>query len=496
MASILWRVCGLASLVAPAWASHRLPLEQVRRKALPSAELLAGFSPGQGLELFELGLDDAVKDAPASPATPFAAVNMTPLVGNIDSPQAATPTTLVGSVGEMRARLQNDFDLLYIIAATFGTPPQLMRLIVDTGSSDLWVDAKKYSTEASATAVVSSQPALLNYGMGRVIGKQAKDTVCVLPICIQNDPFVLAETVLGIGNGGFFDGLLGLAFPGLAQSAGTTFVEIATEQAPFRKFAFGLALRGQLNPSGSFINFGDLDDLLHEASAVTGSSGLALPVYGLNFVPLFWMVNGHVSIGSTTQSIFAALDSGTSLIALPIWSYVTTVTALLPSNFRTQCAGVLGQMICPCALQLKPMVFRFTDSHGETLTITLGSAELLEFVGDVIFSGGVLPVCRLAIQPGPSTMPFWILGDAFLRRVYVVHDVVGRQAVLFPQPHSADRLDVGQRAVDLPQHGPGTATFVLLVALAMMLMGAAAMTALRWRNSVGAASTADNYDRL
>ena len=65
------------------------------------------------------------------------------------------------------------------VAASFGTPPQAASLVVDTGSSDLWVGAAPagpFERGASATYVPDGAGWEVQYGSGGVSGVVARDT--------------------------------------------------------------------------------------------------------------------------------------------------------------------------------------------------------------------------------------------------------------------------------------------------------------------------------
>jgi hypothetical protein len=63
-----------------------------------------------------------------------------------------------GKPGEIRAEDQMN-DSLYICPVEVGTPPQLMNLHFDTGSSDLWVRSARSSLPCGATHSTASLPA-------------------------------------------------------------------------------------------------------------------------------------------------------------------------------------------------------------------------------------------------------------------------------------------------------------------------------------------------
>merc|ERR1711907_559399 len=80
----------------------------------------------------------------------------------------------------------NDFqDAQYFGTISVGTPPQLLRVVYDTGSSNLWVNKqsgwfsphKHYDDTKSSSYVANGTTFNIRYGSGPVSGYYAKDTI-------------------------------------------------------------------------------------------------------------------------------------------------------------------------------------------------------------------------------------------------------------------------------------------------------------------------------
>lgn len=408
---------------------------------------------------------------------------------------AVEPVALAGvpkasNASEIRRYLQNDFDLFYLLDLEVGTPKRNARVVVDTGSADLWVDKQHYNAADSSTALVpNSDTTTLNYGQGMVSGVQVKDRVCLGQFCVPQQSILEAATVDGIGNNGFFEGVLGLAFPGLEKETGNTFLQEIQASHMFRHLAFGLALRHDSDAEGSFVCFGNLNDVLENANQGGGAlSKVTLPVLGwAAALPMFWFVRSSISFGgaqvSGGRSILGALDSGTSLIAMPKDDY----DWVLESFFGTRvsaCSTSGTQLTCPCNIKVTPMTLTFVGSDNDAFSVELTAKDLLEPLDE---AGD----CRFGIQPGPVFMNFWILGDAFLRRVYVVHDPVGYKVVMFAQQSSL--LDVGEESLRF--RPSGTAALTALMAIFAVAMVSLSLFCCLWvRRSPSA--TMDSYNLL
>mmetsp|Transcript_27706 Transcript_27706/g.78615 ORF Transcript_27706/g.78615 Transcript_27706/m.78615 type:complete len:546 (-) Transcript_27706:47-1684(-) len=384
-------------------------------------------------------------------------------------------------LAEVDAPLRNNFNMLYTVVARVGSPAVPVRLIVDTGSSDLWVKASSaaapfglqyggavYDWRKSSTASpVPGDPVTILYGEGRVEGREVRDRFCLESLCIDNQSFVFADLVAGIPDQWLFDGILGLGYPKLAAidsrpSGGATVVQ--SLNTTFRHLAVGFSLGNTaLGLSGGHLRVGELVDLHREARVSLGP-GVTLPLYGIDRRPLFWLVRASVTVEpgrdsvsplrggrpepdllaatgkGTTTARMAILDSGTSLIAAPTADYLRLVGALTGGSPDAQqkCTTTLlsayGQLTCMCDATLNPLLFTLAGFDGRQIQVKLHAADLMQVVG--FSTGGGPGICRLAVMPTPGGAPIWILGDVFLRHVYAVHDVRGHRVQLFPDSGS------------------------------------------------------------
>ena len=120
----------------------------------------------------------------------------------------------------------------------FSNSPQSFNVILDTGSSDLWVTSKdcttctktarSFDTTASSTLEAahdsSGQPVKVTiaYGSGAVAGILVRDVVAMGGFQVQPQPWLLIDQTAGnvlSAN----DGLMGLAFNTLSNFGGTPF---------------------------------------------------------------------------------------------------------------------------------------------------------------------------------------------------------------------------------------------------------------------------------
>jgi len=404
--------------------------------------------------------------------------------------------------------LRDNFDVFYIASAKVGSPARDVRLIVDTGSSDLWVGKGIYNAGRSSTADYTGRQATFLYGQGQVSGSEVTDRFCLGEVCVAEQALLVASQLQGIPNRASFDGLLGLAFPALAAIQGVpTFLQELSGSGLFRPLAFALSLSGMASPGGeaSHVAFGDVEALLAERHPETGVS---MPVWLVNGQTKFWLVPGAVISGDRMLPFVGALDSGTSLLAMPLPALSAVLPAILPPSEQKKCApSTTGGVLCPCSVRLTPLRLRFVGEGGKVMEVVLTSEDLLQYVGDYNSYwgpwGSSKRLCRLNLQPAPPTLQFFILGDVFLRRVYTVHDVAGKRIVLFPQGKTHGEqaaqanLSSAEEAVlkQLVQWTP-VLQFAAAAGAGAAVVGAVLSGAFLLRRRRAAAPAADSYSRL
>uniref|UniRef100_A0A8C9RKT7 Renin n=1 Tax=Scleropages formosus TaxID=113540 RepID=A0A8C9RKT7_SCLFO len=272
----------------------------------------------------------------------------------------------------------------YFGKISIGTPPQSFYVHFDTGSSTLWVNSvycksnactyhPLFNPEKSSTYYSNGQLFSIHYGTG-----------------MSPKLFIITEP------GNHFarplhDGIMGLA---LMPNRGTiidTMIEEGLLDEPV--FAFYLSRNSE---RGSEVVFGGTDPSHYTGEIhwvpVQESSHWQLVFEGfeVDHQPTGWCVNGCSAI----------VDTGTSLLTCPP-QYVDTLQQMLGAETDDS-----GNYVFDCN----------SLSSLPTLTFVMNGAHLhLEPSSYVLTVRGQLH--RL-----PHGMPFWILGDVFLRQFYSVFD--------------------------------------------------------------------------
>ncbi|KAF8424127.1 aspartic peptidase domain-containing protein [Tirmania nivea] len=308
--------------------------------------------------------------------------------------------------------INNFLNAQYFSEITIGTPPQKFKVILDTGSSNLWVPSKqcgsiacylhtKYDSSASKTYHSNGTSFEIRYGSGSLSGFVSQDDVTIGDLTIKGQDFAEATSEPGLAFAfGRFDGIMGLGYDTIS---------VNHIVPPF----YNLVGQGLVDQPVFAFYLGSTDK---ESEVVFG--GFDKDHYKGKLIKLpvrrkaYWEVElESVTFGDASaklENMGAILDTGTSLIALP-----TTLADLLNKEIGAK-KGFNGQYSVECSKRDSLPNLTFCLS-GENFTI--GPYDyILEVSGSCIsaFTGLDLP------EP---VGPLAILGDAFLRRWYSVYNL-------------------------------------------------------------------------
>lgn len=297
---------------------------------------------------------------------------------------------------------------------SIGTPPQDFKVILDTGSSNLWVPSQscgsiacflhsKYDSSSSSTYKQNGSDFEIRYGSGSLSGFVSQDDVTIGDLKIKGQDFAEATSEPGLAFAfGRFDGILGLGFDRISvNSIVPPFYQLVNQKL-IDEPVFAFYLNSESGSDDSEVVFGGVDKD-HYTGKITE-------------IPLrrkaYWEVDlDSISFGGETAELDntgVILDTGTSLIALP-----TDLAELLNKEMGAK-KGFNGQYSVDCAARdsLPDVTFKLS---GYDFSITPYD-YILEVSGSCIstFMGMDLPA---------PVGPLAILGDAFLRKWYSIYDL-------------------------------------------------------------------------
>jgi hypothetical protein len=315
----------------------------------------------------------------------------------------------------------------YFGPITVGSPGETLKVVYDTGSSNLWVPMKDccsfltrhslYHHEKSSSYTANGTKFNIAYGSGPVAGYYSQDQITLGNVAVKDYTFAEVNDVSGLGVAftvGKFDGICGMGWDSIS---------VDHVQTPLQ----GLLASGQLaEPVFAFYMGNQADGEL-----VLGGVDTAHYSGEFSYVPLqsksYWQIamDGLKLDGSAIGSTpYAIVDSGTSLMAGPTADVKAIATAL-------SLGSILGKE------------YTVDCSKKYALAYTIGGKDYTFTQDDMILqnSGGTCIFAMIAIDVPAPRGPLWILGDVFMRKYYVKFDA-GQERLGFATSTSASQVEV------------------------------------------------------
>ncbi|RMZ78457.1 hypothetical protein DV737_g3904, partial [Chaetothyriales sp. CBS 132003] len=341
---------------------------------------------------------------------------------------------------------------LYYANVTLGTPEQSLRLHLDTGSSDLWVNSPSsslcesssseceggtYNSSASSTYQLVNSDFNISYVDGSgAAGDYVSDTLRFGSVKLTDFQFGVgsssssAQGVLGIGyvinevqvNRAGLD-----SYPNLPAAL--------VEAGLIQSNAYSLWLN-DLDASTGTILFGGVNSAKYTGGLAT------VPViktygsyYTLSVALTGFSISGE-NVSSSSLPAAVLLDSGSTLTYLP-----DDITSTIYDQVSAVYDSSAGVAYAKCSLQDSDASLDFEFS-GQTISVPYN--ELLIEVSEVngqqlTFKNGET-ACLFGIAPADDSTS--VLGDTFLRSAYVVYDLDNNEISLAQTVFNATGDDV------------------------------------------------------
>ncbi|KAI1467019.1 acid protease [Daldinia caldariorum] len=334
--------------------------------------------------------------------------------------------------GTFRATLDNE-ETLYFVNGTLGTPPQSIRMHLDTGSSDLWVNtdsssfcsqrsepcsfAGTYNANSSSTYEYVGSWFNISYVDGSgASGDYVTDTIRIGDLALEKFQF-------GIGYSSSSEqGILGIGYA-------TNEVQVGRAgKDPYENLPMKMVSAGQIQRNAYSLWLNDLD--ANKGSILFGGVDTAQYTGSLQTLPIqsngrtfseFLITLTSLSVGGNTvadnQALAVLLDSGSSLTYLP-----DDMVSGIYDAVNAQYDSSQGAAYVPCSLENESDTIDFVFS-GPKISVAMDELvlDLVTTTGErPTFSNGV-EACLFGIAPAGSGTN--VLGDTFLRSAYVVYDL-------------------------------------------------------------------------
>ncbi|KAI4165072.1 MAG: hypothetical protein LQ342_001349 [Letrouitia transgressa] len=311
--------------------------------------------------------------------------------------------------------ISNFLNAQYFSEIAIGTPAQSFKVVLDTGSSNLWVPSQdcvsiacflhsSYDSSASSTYKKNGSSFEIQYGSGSLSGFISQDIIQIGDLKVKHQDFAEATSEPGLAFAfGRFDGILGLGYDSISVNKIVPPFYNMVDQKLLDEPVFAFYL-SDTNEDGdeSEVTFGGINKGHYSGNIIK------LPLRR----KAYWEADlDAITLGDSTaefDNMGAIFDTGTSLIALP-----TTLAELLNSEIGAK-KGFTGQYSIDCSKRDELQDVTFTVAG---YNFTIGPYDyILDVQGSCISSFFGLDV------PEPLG-PLAILGDAFLRRYFSVYDL-------------------------------------------------------------------------
>ncbi|GBE86151.1 Aspartic protease [Sparassis crispa] len=327
--------------------------------------------------------------------------------------------------------VNQDADSDFYGSIAVGTPPVSYNVILDTGSSDLWLASATttgavsnvpsgvptFEPSKSSTFQSLNQSFQIQYDSGAAQGVLAKDTVQMAGFEVAGQEFaVVSEVSQGLLNAPV-SGLMGMAWQQIASSGATPFWETLEQTSgslseplmAFQLTRFGNDTNArQLEPGGTF-TLGGVDSSLFTGNIDYQDIPSGEIGYWIQELSGLTSQGQAVSLENGSAS-YAAIDTGTTLVGGPA-SAIAGIFAAIPGS-----APGTGQY---------ENYYTYPCSTSVNVTLKFGSSSIAwpvsnaDFMLEQISSDTCLGAFFVVDNSGTSA-PAWIVGDTFLKNVYTV----------------------------------------------------------------------------
>ncbi|KAH8886725.1 acid protease [Thozetella sp. PMI_491] len=326
---------------------------------------------------------------------------------------------------DANVQLFNISSVSYLVQLSIGTPGQNVKVAIDTGSDELWVDPKctggglekeqikecqadgLYLPEKSSTANVTNQGTDIPYGKGEVIINYVLDNIG-LPgssATLQNVQFGVAKNSTELS-----EGIMGLGFGQGTNLNYNNFIDQLALQKVTNSRAFSVALGSVDANNGGVIIFGGVDTKKFSGNLV---SNKILPPQARD-VFRYWVQMTAVSLETNSTSktysggnLPVVLDSGSSLSYLP-----ASMVRSMAADFGGQKDPESGLYLVSCDL---------TSTSG-SIDFAFGAVTIKVPFNEFIWEAAP-NTCVLGVSPvDPTSGLTALLGDTFMRSAFVVFD--------------------------------------------------------------------------
>lgn len=293
-------------------------------------------------------------------------------------------------------------------------PPQVMGLIFDTGSANMWVYSSNctssvcqmhstYNHERSSSFRANGTSMYIKYGSGSILGTLSVDSLRMGNIVIPDQKFGEVHKTKGDAfMWGKYDGIIGLAFPALAIEGCTPVFDNLMQKQLIHANYFSFYFSKEAGGPGAVFMIGGAD-AAYQASPFRFHDVVTSSYWEISMEDV--IINGQAQEFCRDQLCKVAVDTGTSLITGP-----SDAIDVMASQIQVD----------PDCDNLGLPLIEFVMSGTK---YPMASEEYI-----LKFQSGDQTKCMAGFRPlniPAPRGPIWIMGDVFLRVYYTVFDRSG-----------------------------------------------------------------------
>ncbi|KAH7723274.1 ASP-1 protein [Aphelenchoides avenae] len=330
------------------------------------------------------------------------------------------------------------YDEAYQGNITIGTPPQDFTVVLDTGSSNLWVidvsctsqrcqgypdsgfKKRHFDKSKSTTYVNNGEYFEIQYGSGSCYGYLGADTTSFGGLTDLSQTFGIAQDIADVFGYQQMDGILGLGWPAISEDNVLPPMQQILGQldAPIFTVWLDRHVKPSAGVTGGLITYGALDTVNCDNSwnyvPLSAENWWTFPIDGFK-------VGKYKRKG--TQQVIS--DTGTSYLATPDREFQDILKATgAEYDFGSD------EYTLDC------------DKKGlPDIVLTMGGIDYpiksTEYVIDIDLGKNKCALAVFSAGSGPvndPTNPLWILGDTFIRPFCNVYDI-GKKRIGFAKAH-------------------------------------------------------------
>lgn len=349
-----------------------------------------------------------------------------------------------GSLQNILLDLTNFKNSQYVGIINIGYPPQEVKVIFDTGSSNFWVTSnrcvnpgcliqKSFDASKSLHYVKIDERVEVEFGSGTIEGTFCKDDVTVGPITIRNQEFGEIEKEEGsIFNKLKFAGILGLSFPSLSNLEYVPLFDNIINNSLLNKnwFSFFLTDKEIDNKSSELI-FGEPNKAFYDGE---------IEWFKVDD-PAYWQISMddvyvndeplNICANNPSRKCKLVIDTGTSIVTAPSEDIYKLLQKIPQKTCEFQYLNPkISFKVGNKLLDMLPQdyMLKSNNNNNQNASLVEKNSKNIRFKSlnnSQSKNNTKYDNCKRGFMPldvDPPRGPIWVLGDIFLRKFFVVFD--------------------------------------------------------------------------